>query len=125
MTKLILEVNGGEVTESDKAKILALFPQSNVTLSKVKPRLEIHGRRWWQKTYGNTYHSVEVLIDGVKVAHEPFAYGYGNEYSATAVKLLKHAGIVPKDHHARSAYFLSDLFEVFEAVEDVERKKDL
>lgn len=95
------------------------------TLEPVRPRLEVYGRRWWQRTYGNTYHSVRVLLDGVEVARCPYAYGYGSAYSQTAVELLKEAGIVPKEHRAFNAWGLSDLFDVVENVEDVKRKKDL
>lgn len=95
------------------------------TLEAVRPRLEVYGRRWWQRTTGNTYHSVRVLLDGVEVARCPYAYGYGTGYSQTAVELLKEAGIVPKDHPASLAWRLDDLFTVVENVEDVQRKKDL
>lgn len=95
------------------------------SLEAVRPRLEVYGRKWWQRSTGNTYHSVRVLLDGVEVARCPYAYGYGSAYSQTAVELLKQAGIVPKDHRAVSAWGLSDLFDVVETVEDIQRKKDL
>ena len=38
------------------------------------------GRRWFQKTYGNTYHTVTVLIDGTEVYQSPKSYGYGDQY---------------------------------------------
>jgi len=112
--------------KTDINEVLSRLPVAGpATLEDVRPRLEVYGRRWWQQSYGNTYHSVRVLLDGVEVAHCPYAYGYGSAYSQTAVKLLKQAGIVPSDHRAVGAWGLSDLFDVVENVEDVQRKKDL
>ena len=42
--------------------------------------LSIVGRRWFQRTYGNTYHSVSIEVNGKRVADLPRAYGYGEQY---------------------------------------------
>lgn len=84
----------------------------------------IEARRWSQKTYGNTYHSVMVTcFDGVRTnlctrgmgckyrfecfttsRDEPncrvlginnFAYGYGEQYLMTAFNILAEVGIFP------------------------------
>lgn len=47
----------------------------------------IDGRRWFQKTYGNTYHAVTVTIDGQSYQSGRH-YGYGNQYAQTAFDML-------------------------------------
>jgi hypothetical protein len=50
--------------------------------------LEIAGRKWFDSTYGNTYHSVTVYVNDKFVAKHPFSYGYGDQYIQTGLKLL-------------------------------------
>lgn len=52
--------------------------------------LLIKGRRWFQKSFGNTFHSVEIIdmATGQQIAYEPFSYGYDNQYLQTAVEML-------------------------------------
>lgn len=56
----------------------------------------VQGRRWFDRTYGNTYHSVLVEVDGEVVGIEPFAYGYDEQYIQTAENMLVDKGILPK-----------------------------
>ena len=58
--------------------------------------ISINARRWFQKYYGNTYHSVTVHVDGKFIAYMPFAYGYGEQYMQTAHFILQNAGIYPR-----------------------------
>ena len=51
----------------------------------------IDGRRWFQKTYGNTYHSVSVTVDGVTTVSGQH-YGYGDQYRQTAFDMLQARG---------------------------------
>ena len=96
----------------------------------------INARRWFDKTYGNTYHSVEVNVDGKFVGREPFTYGYGTQYNDTAHKILQKAGYYAKtDERLKSGmqedYYLyrqdqmdnRDNFVII--VTDVQRKRDL
>lgn len=48
----------------------------------------ITAKKWFQKSYGNTYHSVRVEKNGELVGYAPFQYGYGDHYLNTAAKLL-------------------------------------
>jgi len=57
--------------------------------------LHIEGRRWFQKTYGNTYHSVRIFKDGQVIAHLPYQYGYGDGYLQTALDWLRANGNIP------------------------------
>ena len=55
--------------------------------------IDIIAKRWFQRTYGNTYHSVEIVIDGEIRDKVDFAYGYDSAYMQTAHKLLAKHGI--------------------------------
>ena len=90
----------------------------------MKNRIHIEGKRWFQKSFGNTYHSVKVWVNGELLGHIPFRYGYGDHYKQTAAELLIENGYF-KDYsdfcnHKRE---FSDNFHI--TVEDVSRKKDL
>ena len=91
-----------------------------------KPTLSIHGRRWFQRTYGNTYHSVKVSIDGKEVFTVPFEYGYGDGYLQTAVDGLKERGLLPGNARYGTLYLREESGYQFDySVTDVERKRDL
>jgi len=88
----------------------------------------IIGRRWFAKTYGNTYHSAEIIIDGVRVHRIDFSYGYGDQYLYNAFGWLSANGFIrgydpgksvpwrwSQDHEVKLDY----------SVSDVGRKKDL
>jgi hypothetical protein len=51
----------------------------------------VDGRRWFQRSYGNTYHSVVVTVDGVTVKSGQH-YGYGDHYRQTAFNMLQELG---------------------------------
>lgn len=53
--------------------------------------LVIRARRWFQKSYGNTYHTVTVIVNG-HVLKSEIKYGYGNHYLTTAAELLFENG---------------------------------
>lgn len=60
----------------------------------MKTLITVTGKRWLEKTYGNTYHSVRVTILDIQSGeeqefYEPFKYGYDDQYRVTATKLLK------------------------------------
>lgn len=100
-----------------------------------RPRITIIGRRWFQRTYGNTYHSVSVIVDGTNIGRVPFMYGYGDQYIQTAFSILQDKGIYPKTGERRNGFevdysrFLDDMrnhrdrFTI--TVSDVARQKDL
>lgn len=84
----------------------------------------IIARRWFQKTYGNTYHSVEVFGDNGLIGRCPFTYGYGEHYLQTAHKILWEAGCCPKDYH-KFTQEVRNKAEYNVVCTDVGRKKDL
>lgn len=94
------------------------------------------GRRWFQRSAGNTYHSVTVNVDGVNIGHVSFAYGYGDGYKQTALEILQAAGYyqktgasLPSGANKNYNDFFTDTINFREkfvfTVSDVERKKDL
>ena len=98
--------------------------------------ITISGRRWFDKSGGNTYHSVDVYVNGKHVGREPFAYGYDEGYLQTAHKLLQKAGIFKKTGERLKSGMDKDYYEFMKdmrahrdkyvkIVSDVARKKDL
>jgi hypothetical protein len=94
--------------------------------------LIVIGKRWFQKTYGNTYHSVEVIADGKPVGRVPFAYGYDRQYLQTAQEMLVKAGLIPGiKAYANGGteplwqYCQRKGIELVDRVSDVGRRKDL
>lgn len=61
--------------------------------SKVLTSLTIIVREYWDKTYGNTYHSARIVANGETVAVVPMTYGHGDHtYLATGSKAAQDAG---------------------------------
>jgi len=63
-------------------------------------------KKWYQKSYGNTYHSVRI---GDK--YSGMIYGYGRQYVQTTAEMLD----ITYDQASKLDYIVSD----------VKRKKDL
>lgn len=83
--------------------------------------LKIYGRRWFQKSYGNTYHTVTVIVNGEEMK-SGITYGYGNHYLQTAADMLRNAGYdIPENNG--EAYAMMTKYD--HDAEDVKRKKDL
>ena len=57
------------------------------TSKKIKS-IEIYGLKWFQKSYGNTYHRVKVYVNDELIATSPITYGYGDYYIQNAEELL-------------------------------------
>lgn len=54
-----------------------------------KKSLVIYAKRWLQRSYGNTYHSVKVVLNGRHLGTEKNVYGYGDHYLQTAAEIIK------------------------------------
>ena len=79
-------------------------------------RFLITGKRWFQSTYGNTYHTATVYdLKTNNQYKSEIRYGYGSQYQETAKDLVKSKGIkvVPT--------FANSVFEVI----DVKKKSEL
>ena len=64
---------------------------------KITRSLFIEGREWHDKTYGNTYFSARLWVDGGQVAILTFQYGYGDQYLYEAQKKLLELGYLPQE----------------------------
>ena len=64
---------------------------------KIQRSLFIEGREWFDKTYGNTYFSARLWVDGGQVAILTFQYGYGDQYLYEAQKKLLELGYLPQE----------------------------
>jgi len=88
-------------------------------------KIEIWGKRWFQKSYGNTYHTVSVYINDKLVYESPITYGYGDSYCHnTARHWLVEKGLLPADE---PVWYLRDHNKValtYHAT-DVRRQRDL
>lgn len=58
-----------------------------MTTTKIRS-IFIDGRAWYDRTYGNTYHSVRVWINGQVIGAQGMTYGYGEQYQETARRLI-------------------------------------
>jgi hypothetical protein len=65
--------------------------------SKIQRSLFIEGREWFDKTYGNSYFSARIWVDGGQVAILTFQYGYGDQYLYEAQKKLLELGYLPQE----------------------------
>ena len=90
--------------------------------------IAIIGRRWFQRTYGNTYHTTEIIVDGETVHVTPRQYGYGDAYTDTAFAWLISSGLIPQPPSRESHFsWIRDQLGIaysYRAI-DVERQKDL
>ena len=96
--------------------------------------ITIIGRRWFEKTNGNTYHSVNVYVDGEQVHRIDCSYGYGGQYRHNAFQWLHKNGYFPEyeENHDQGSisypatYWLEEHgYKVIDEVTDIQRKRDL
>ena len=60
-------------------------------MKKQIKNIHIEARRWFQKSYGNTYHFVMAYVSD-KILEKGFQYGYDDQFFQTAGELLLNAG---------------------------------
>lgn len=95
--------------------------------------IHIKGKRWFQSSYGNTYHKayISILINGVwkDIGETSIHYGYGDSYIVSAGEWLIKNGYIESDQD--DGYYASRLnFEAMGIafscdVQDVKRKRDM
>lgn len=105
--------------------------RSFVKLSDVEC-VHINARRWFQRSYGNTYFSlkVDVEVNGqiINIVNVPFEYGYGDHYDSVALKEFKEVVILDEkleDYCYLSRALRESGIVVYNHCSDVDRKKDL
>lgn len=106
-------------------------------LNKNITEIYVNGKRWFQKSYGNTYHTVKVdIYNGTtkkwQTLQSGIVYGYDNHFEHTAAMLLLKEGIFfasGTESMEQNAYKLARKFHIDDIftvdVMDVNRKKDL
>lgn len=92
--------------------------------------ITIVGRRWFQRTYGNTYHTVSVSVNGVSLGTSLKQYGYGDQYKQTAHEMLEQHYETGLQRYAwggrEPLWHLRDRgITVDDHVSDVARERDL
>lgn len=86
----------------------------------------IVGRRWFERTNGNTYHSAEIYVNNEMVHKIDYQYGYGNQFEWEGMLWLSKNGYF-KDYKGQSpGMFCRERGVSYNTtVTDVQRKKDL
>lgn len=86
----------------------------------------VHGRRWFRRGPGTTYHSAQIFING-KLVHEiPYAYGYSDDYLWNAFRWLEKNGYIDKTENEPPWVTAErEGFKLDYDVIDVPRKRDL
>lgn len=93
--------------------------------------LTVIGRRWFRKTYGGTYCTAQIYVDGVMIHKTPRQYGYGDFYEQAAAEYLEAQGLIsPKKyenggHEPLWAYCSNNKIIYSRTVSDVSRQRDL
>ena len=89
-------------------------------------RIEIIGKRWFDKVNGNTYFTAKVFINDELKLELPFQYGYEEHYIHSSFEELKKQNIIDiKDNAAPWRYCEENNIKLITRAIDVNRKKDL
>lgn len=88
--------------------------------------IHIEGRRWFQRSAGNTYHSARIFVDGLCILTSGRHYGYGDQFIGTATAMLVGTEYVPEHfEETQSTLVLREVLKASYSVIDVGREKDL
>lgn len=85
--------------------------------------LIIQGRKWFRKSYGNTYHTVTVAIDGEQVYNSPIYSG--NHCEQTARMWLVKYNHLPNDYGCLGSWCQDNNVLLVSIATNVVREKDL
>lgn len=83
------------------------------------------GRRWFRRTYGNTYCSVEICVNGKLEAKLGPTYGYGDYWRQMAEEWLRDHGYAKPKNESLRAYCERRGVVYVATVSDVARERDL
>lgn len=99
---------------------------SAITRRKTK-EIRLHGRRWFQRTYGNTYCTCQIWINGEKVHKTPEETGYDSMYSQLGTQWLEANGYLPNLDPYESLWRYCERMKItlIDDVDDVSRERDL
>lgn len=100
-------------------------------------KLELTGKRWFDRKNGNTYFSASAVLNGEEVANIAYEYGYGENWLDRICDEVNRIGVIPVKREAYSNGLTEVPWQwlqriekeagiaVFRNCEDVQRKKDL
>ncbi len=94
--------------------------------------ITIIGRRWFQRTYGNTYHTAEIFVNGQRVHKTAEKYGYSDwQYQETAMQWLEKFGYARRRKYDNGGHEPARIWaeragiQFSSSVSDVARERDL
>ena len=87
--------------------------------------LTIIGCRWFEKTYGNTYCSAEIIADGENLGHTGRHYGYDNHFLTVAGEFLERNKFIPPLKTSLYWWCKDQGVELNYTAADVSREADL
>lgn len=94
-------------------------------------KIEVYGRRWFNRSFGNTYFTAKIYVNGQLVHEMPMEYGYGDHYADRAADWLNQSGYVRLKQHSNGGHepmwqYCQDRgIEYLRSAEDVRRRRDL
>lgn len=93
--------------------------------------ITLFGRRWFERSGGNTYHTVNIYVDGECVHQTMMQYGYDSQYIETAAEWLDEHWALGREHYDNGgveplwSYCRDRGIEYIAEAADVARKADL
>jgi hypothetical protein len=93
--------------------------------------IHVVGRRWFQRTYGNTYHVADIYVNDKLVHTTPMEYGYGDQFQWTAAQWLEDNGYIKRERSKNGScdpmWVVAERmgFKYSYEVYDVRRQRDL
>lgn len=116
------QVEAGIAAGSDPITVGTAIHQTRRDLPETRG-IHIAGRRWFQRSAGNTYHAVTVHLPGGETLSSGRHYGYGEQYLQTAWELLAARGLVQGNYGGTR--ILRGRYGITYDVADVGRERDL
>ena len=82
--------------------------------------------RLWRDSFGNTYHTARIQVNGEFVHSTPITYGYDRQYEETAKHWLVEHRYIPTTNTRTLRPYCEDKGIKFDSISvDVKRRKEL
>ena len=85
----------------------------------------IECKRWFQRSYGNTYNSVSLYLENGETVTLSKTYGYGDYCLQRAEEWIKENCDCPNPDNLTGTRFLREVVGATYSIIDVSRQKDL
>jgi hypothetical protein len=96
-----------------------MFNENNIKSITLVARL------WFDKVNGNTYHTVEIIVNGIFFGKTDRTYGYGRQFSVTAASWMLDNEFLTGPTEPMSEICRKRGIKYYETTVEVSRKKDL